>query len=284
MTTLSGLTSRCTRPSRGEVVQGGGDVHAQRQQLLERERPVALEQRLAGSGPRGARSAGAGSGPRSPRRSRARPPGARAAASSSRLAAELAHRGRLLGQVGPQHLGHQHGQPVVVPHEEDLEAAARRPGAAAPCARRRSRRPPRAPRSAATASLPRRRLGHRLQRADGLAAGLAALVLVVGRREPGLRARQRGRGLVGRLGCERGDGASQLSGAAIASASTAASRDQPPAERAAALARAASSSPSARNACARRWGSERASEVSTAGRGEGRRGAWRVISPRRAPF
>ena len=106
----------------GEVVQRRGDVQPERQQLLEGERAVRLQQ-LRERRPlevleQEVREA--------PVRRRAEPahhdrvgqPGEQV-----RLVAQVGERRRRARLVGPQHLRHQHGQPVLVPHEQRLVAA-----------------------------------------------------------------------------------------------------------------------------------------------------------------
>ena len=84
------------------------------------------------------------------RRSRARRRGGRSAPAARPRGRGRAARAGSLGLVGPQHLRHEHGEPVVVPHEEDLEALPAADAGAGRCARGRSRRPRRAPTSAAS--------------------------------------------------------------------------------------------------------------------------------------
>ena len=123
ITMFSGLTSRWT------IALGRRGSAAPRRRAARAAAParaasgaVARRSARAASGPRGARAAGAGSGRRSRRRIRARSTGCASRSSASASRRELAQRARVARLVGPQHLRHQHGEPVVVPDEEDLVA------------------------------------------------------------------------------------------------------------------------------------------------------------------
>ena len=98
-------------------------MQAERQQLLERQRALAVRAARRASGRRGARAPGAGSGRRAPRRSRARATGCASRASSPASRARSRSAAGSVGLVGPQDLGHEHREPVLVPDEQRLVAA-----------------------------------------------------------------------------------------------------------------------------------------------------------------
>ena len=105
-----------------EVVQRRGDVQRERQQLLERERPVArqqlVERRPVEVLEHQVREAAVGHGAERAHDDRVREP-----LEQRRLAREVAQRARVARLVGAQDLGHEHGEPVLVPHEHRLVAA-----------------------------------------------------------------------------------------------------------------------------------------------------------------
>ncbi len=105
----------------GAVVQRRGHVQPEREQLLQADGAVALEQRLQGRALQVLEQQ-VGEGPVGGGRERAHHHRVPEALQHVALAAEVAQRHRIGGLVGPQHLGDQHGQPVVVPHEEHLVA------------------------------------------------------------------------------------------------------------------------------------------------------------------
>ena len=230
-------------------------MHPQRQQLLERDRPWRSSSSAA-SAPRGARSACAGSGRRSPTSKPRTTTGcARRAAARPRARARAPRAGRSPGPAGapsppapPAGGRPRRGTPRSAAAAEPAQHGA--PGAISS--------PSVSPQVGRASPLPRRRLGNRRHGAGGLAAPVSLRLRRRPRRRqrPRLRVAPRGGGLVAGLaqrarggrqpGHRRRGGQHERSGEG-ASASFAERRAGP----------TAPSSPSARNACARRWDSGR---------------------------
>ena len=166
----------------GEVVQRGGDVQAERQELLERERwPSASSSSSVGPSRCSSTRCGKGPGPLGPSRDVLAPwaitprerPQARRRTRGRRRGGRGARAARLRGAgrparwgprvIGAQDLGHEHGEAVLVPDEHRLVAAPAADPAQHGAARARARHPRRTPRWVATRPglLPRRRVRDR---------------------------------------------------------------------------------------------------------------------------
>ena len=179
MTMLLGLDVEVDHALGRQVVQRRGDVQRERQQLLERQRRRRASSSSRSVGPSRCSSSRCGKRPSSTASNPRTTTGCASRASALGLAREVAQRGRVARLVGPQHLGDQHGEPVLVPDEEHLVAAAAAEPAQHGAAGRDLVALARSPRSAARGASTAARRDGRTSRGS---SSRAAVVVVVRRR------------------------------------------------------------------------------------------------------